>query len=239
MKSQHWMLGLAMACMSLVAGPGGATQAIAAGADHAAGSSFRVAQYNYNQGMRRDSRHNRWRRGSRGRDTYRDLTVPQGTDVAVSVNSAISTENANVGDRWVGAVQRDVVVDGRVAIPAGTPVSGTVTESQPGRRGSQAVLGLALTSIDRDGQSYPVHGSTDPLVAGSARARNLGLIVGGAAAGAVVGHAVGHSGKGTLIGGLLGGLLGGAVARNHPTHMELRPPTTIDFTVDEPVALRY
>ena len=67
------------------------------------------------------------------------------------------------------------------------------------------MLVLSISSIELDGKTFGVKGSTDSLIAGSTRTRNVGAVAGGAAAGALIGKAVSGSGKGALIGGLLGG----------------------------------
>ena len=243
MSTQRWRIGIALACSAIVLGLGPAHQAKAAGSDgkanavrsHTLHSRAGYTTTQYVQDVPRDQRRYRARRGS----WSRSVTVPQGSTVAVTVNSAISTETAHVGDAWSGVTQRDVIINGQVAIPAGTSVSGTVTQSRAARRGDRAVLGLAMDSFNRDGRNYSMHGSMEPIVAGSTRARNLGVIAGGAAAGAVVGHAIGKSGKGTLIGGLLGGAAAyGLTSRTRGYQVEFKPPVTVDFVIDEPVAVQ-
>ncbi len=166
-------------------------------------------------------------------------TVPSGTAVAVSVNTLISSETAKVGDTWTGVVKDPVMVDGRTIIPAGSTVTGTVTEVTPAARGSRASLDLAMSSVEVNGRSYDLHGGTESIVAGSTRARNLGAIAGGAAAGALIGKAVGGGGKGALIGGLLGGAAaGGAVAKSKGYQVVIKEGTGITFTTTESVAIR-
>ena len=166
------------------------------------------------------------------------VTVPSGTPIPIRVDAAITTETANVGDGWTGSVENPVIADGRVVIPAGSMVHGTVTEARPARKGDRATLGLGLSSVEINGHSYPLHGSTEPIVAGSTRARNIGAVAGGAAAGALVGHAIG-GGKGTLIGGLLGGAAAtGAVAKSKGYQVELKSGTSLTFTTNQSLAVR-
>jgi hypothetical protein len=166
-------------------------------------------------------------------------TIPSGTELAVSVNTSISSATANVGDTWTGTVERPVEVNGRTLIPAGSTVTGTVSNVRPARKGDRAMLDLALSSVQVEGRSYRVHGGTEAIVAGSTRARNLGAVAAGAGAGALIGKAVGGSGKGALIGGLIGGAAAtGAVAASKGYQVVLKPGTTIDFTTSESVAVR-
>ena len=166
-------------------------------------------------------------------------TIPSGTPISVSVQTGISSENANVGDTWTGTVQQAVVVDGRTLIPAGSTVSGTVSGVRAAQKGDRAMLDLALSGVEVDGRTYHVHGGTEAIVAGSTRARNLGAVAAGAGAGALIGKAVGGGGKGALIGGLIGaGAATGAVAASKGYQVVLKPGTTIDFTTSGPVAVR-
>jgi len=166
-------------------------------------------------------------------------TIPSGTPISVSVETGISSENANVGDSWTGTVRQSVVVDGRTLIPAGSTVTGTVSGVRAAHKGERAMLDLALSRVDVDGHTYHVHGGTEAIEAGSTRARNLGAVAAGAGAGALIGKAVGGSGKGALIGGLIGaGAATGAVAASKGYQVVLKPGTTIDFTTSGPVAVR-
>ena len=166
-------------------------------------------------------------------------TIPSGTPIAVSVQTGISSESANVGDTWTGTVQQSVVVDGRTLIPAGSTVTGTVSGVRAAHKGDRAMLDLALSRVEADGRTYHVLGGTEAIVAGSTRARNLGAVAAGAGAGALIGKAIGGSGKGALIGGLIGaGAATGAVAASKGYQVVLKPGTTIDFTTSGPVAVR-
>jgi hypothetical protein len=166
-------------------------------------------------------------------------TIPSGTPISVSVQTGMSSENANVGDSWTGTVRQSVVVDGRTLIPAGSSVTGTVSSVRSAHKGDRAMLDLALSRVDVDGRTYHVHGGTEAIEAGSTRARNLGAVAAGAGAGALIGKAVGGGGKGALIGGLIGaGAATGAVAASKGYEVVLKPGTTIDFTTSGPVAVR-
>ncbi len=167
------------------------------------------------------------------------VSVPSGTPVTVTVNTKISSETAQVGDTWSGVVKDNVNVGEKTVIPAGSTVSGTVTDVKPAAKGDRATLALSVSSITVEGRDYPVHASTEPIVAGSTRARNIGAVAGGAAAGALIGRAVGGSGKGALIGGLLGGAAaGGAVAKSKGYQVVLKEGTDITFNTTAPVAIR-
>jgi hypothetical protein len=173
--------------------------------------------------------------------TYRadDLTLPAGTSVEVTLATPISSKTASVGDSWTGSTRNALTLDGKNVIPAGSSVTGTVTSVQAARKGDRAMLDLGLTSIAVGSRSYRVRGSTESVVAGSTRARNLGAIAGSAAGGALIGKAVSGTGKGAVIGGIIGGgVATGVVAKSDGFQVVLKPGTAITFTTSEAVAVR-
>jgi hypothetical protein len=168
-----------------------------------------------------------------------DLNLPSGTSINVTLGTSISSESANVGDSWTGVVASPVIVNGRTLAPAGSVANGTVTGVTPARKGDRAMLDLGLTSFTVGDRSYRVHGSTEAIIAGSTRARNLGVIGAATAAGAVIGHAIGGSGKGTLIGAIVGGgAATGAVSKTKGWQVVLKQGTPLTFTTNEAVAVR-
>lgn len=174
--------------------------------------------------------------------TYRapELTVPAGSTIHVTLSNGITTETANVGDSWSGTVEQALVVDGRNVIPAGSPASGTVTATKPAQKGDRAMLDLGLSSVTVRDRSYRIHGTTEAVIAGSTRARNLGAIGAATAAGAIIGHAIGGSGKGTVIGAIVGGgaATGAVATRTKGYQVELKPGTSLTFTTSEALAVR-
>jgi hypothetical protein len=167
------------------------------------------------------------------------VTVPQGTAIKVAVSAHITSETAQPGDAWTGTVQEPIIIGDRVAIPAGSTVSGVVSGAKAAEKGSRAFLVLSVRSIEANGKSYPVSASADSMIAGSTRARNIGGIAGGAAAGALLGKAIGGSNKGALIGGLLGGAAAtGAVAASKGYQAEVKEGAEITFSVNNSVTMR-
>jgi hypothetical protein len=168
-----------------------------------------------------------------------DLNLPSGTAINVTLGTQISSESANVGDAWTGVVASSVIVNGRTLAPAGSVAGGTVTGVRPARKGDRAMLDLGLTSFTVGDRNYRVHGTTESVIAGSTRARNLGVIGAATAAGAVIGHAIGGSGKGTIIGAIVGGgAATGAVSKTKGWQVVLKQGTPLTFTTNEAVAVR-
>jgi hypothetical protein len=169
-----------------------------------------------------------------------DLNLPSGTSINVTLGNAISSETASVGDAWSGVLANSVIVDGRTLAPAGNAVGGTVTGVTAAKQGNRAMLDLGLTSFAAVNQNYRVHGSTEAVIAGSPRARNLGAIAAATVAGAVVGHQIGGSDKGTVIGAIVGaGAATGVVSQTKGWQVVLKQGTPLTFTTSEAVAVRF
>ena len=162
------------------------------------------------------------------------LNVPSGTSIEVTLGTALSSETAGAGTAWSGTV-----LAGQEGIPAGSSVTGTVTSVKPAKKGDRAMLDLGMTSINIGGHRYAVHGSTEAIVAGSTRARNLGAIAGSAAAGALIGKAVSGSTEGAVAGAVVGGgVATGVVAASDGYQVVLKSGTALTFTTNEAMAVR-
>jgi len=162
------------------------------------------------------------------------VTLPSGTSIEVTLGTALSSETASAGTAWSGTV-----LNGREGIPTGSSVSGTVTSVKPAKKGDRAMLDLGMSAITVDGHRYAVQGSTEAIIAGSTRARNLGAIAGSAAAGALIGQAVSGSTKGTVTGAVVGGgVATGVVATSDGYQVVLKPGSTLTFTTSQSVAVR-
>jgi hypothetical protein len=165
-------------------------------------------------------------------------TLLSGTTFDVVLGSTLSSENANVGDAWHGTVQENVATQNGGVIVAGSSVDGVVVGVTPARRGSRAMLDLGIRNIRVNGRDEAVTASSEAVIAGSTRARNLGAIAGGAVAGALIGKVVGD-GKNAAVGGLIGGGAATAVvAGSKGYQVVLSNGTVMSFTVNETVAVR-
>lgn len=164
-------------------------------------------------------------------------SVLSGTRIDVTLGSDISSETANVGDAWHGTVTQSVSTQNGT-IPAGSHVTGVVEAVTAAKRGSRAMLDLGIRGIQVNGHNEAIAARTDPVIAGSTRARNLGAIAGGAAAGALIGKVVGD-GKNAAVGGLIGGAAAtGVVAGSKGYQVRLASGTVMSFTVNQTVAMR-
>jgi hypothetical protein len=167
--------------------------------------------------------------------SWAHVTVPSGTSLDVTLGTDLSSETASVG-----AARPATGGQGRGGFPAGSTAGGTVSAVNAAKRGERAMLDLRLTSITVAGHRYTVQGSTEAVIAGSTRARNLGAIAVATAAGALVGTAVGGgASKGTIIGAVVGGgAATGVVSQTKGWQVLLKQGMPLTFTTSEAVAVR-
>src|SRR6267143_1153454 len=139
--------------------------------------------------------------------------------VPATASDSISTRSAKAGDPFTATVSQDVKdATGRVVIPAGATVSGTITAAEPAPNpNSTGKIELSVTSVSVRGSSYSIDGSVvakDTVMKGrGVTGADAAKVAGGAVAGAIVGRLLGKNKKGTLIGGVAGAAAGAAAAR--------------------------
>lgn len=168
-----------------------------------------------------------------------DLIVPADSVLGLQVERAISSEGAQVEDRVEARVTRDVRVDGRVAIPAGAVVQGSVTDVvRGGKIRERARLGIRFhTILLADGTRLNIR--TDTITRqGQAPAAESSAKIGGAAAGGAILGAILGGGRGAAIGGAIGAAGGTAATmaggRNPAV---LSAGTTLSVRIQQPVTV--
>jgi hypothetical protein len=168
-----------------------------------------------------------------------EVVVPASSVVGLHVSTAITSETAKVEDRVEARVTRDVIADGRVAIPAGTKVIGDVTlVERGGKMKDKARLGVRFhTLVLADGDQVPLR--TDAIFRegaspGAESARKIGgAAMGGAIIGAIIGGA-----KGAAIGSATGAAGGSAVVMAGDRNAATLPAGTIvTVRLSSPVAI--
>jgi len=147
------------------------------------------------------------------------LMLAAGTRVGLTANDSISTRSAHAGDPFTATVSHDVKdATGRVVIPAGSSVSGTVAAAEPAPNPNSAGrIELSLTSVSVRGKSYAIDASVvskDTVMQGRGVTKaDAAKVAGGAVAGAILGKIIGKNTKGAVIGGAAGAAAGAAAAR--------------------------
>ena len=170
---------------------------------------------------------------------FRDLTVPGGSVLPIRVTQTLDSATTQEGATFSGVVASDIMVDGIVAIPAGTNVTGRVdVVHEAGHFSGASLLTVSLTSVNRRGDRLAI--STEPYsVEGKGRGKNTAEKAGGGAAvGAILGGIFG-GGKGAAIGAASGGGLGaGANAITRGQQVQIPSETVVRFRLSGPVSMR-
>jgi len=145
-------------------------------------------------------------------------TLDAGRQFTMVTRDAISSRSAKSGDSFSASVLSDVQDSrGRVAIPAGALVNGTITDVKPAAGpNSSGTLTLAVSSVTVRGKNYPIDANISAL---DTERQGRGITTGdaakvgaGAAAGAIVGQVIGKNTKGTVIGAVVGAAAGAGYA---------------------------
>ncbi|HLJ41423.1 MAG TPA: hypothetical protein VKT50_08025 [Candidatus Acidoferrales bacterium] len=180
--------------------------------------------------------------------------VPSGTRLPLVLHNAISTRSAQPGDPVYLETLFPIVIDSRILIPAGSYVSGEVTEAKrPGRIHGRGEIKIKLDNLILP-NGYQASFNASPTGAGtggnesigkegtikgdSNKAGDAGTVLETTAAGAGIGGIVGQSARGAGIGagaGAAAGLL--AVLLTRGPEAELPRGTTLDVMTNRPLYL--
>ena len=157
-----------------------------------------------------------------------EVVVPSSSVVGLHVVTSTTSETARVEDRVEARVTRDVLADGRVAIPAGTRVIGDVTlVERGGKMKDKARLGVRFhTLVLANGNQIPFRSDAIFREGSSPGAESARKIGGAAAGGAILGAIIGGA-KGAAIGGAAGAAGGSAVVMAGDRNPATLPAGTI------------
>jgi hypothetical protein len=168
------------------------------------------------------------------------VVVPAGTTLAAELVTPLSTKTARKGDRFQAQLASPIMVDGKVAVPAGALVEGYVVEKVSGSQKIGATPSLTLTFdklVPTPDYSVAISGQLTQTGKSEAGA-DTAKIAGGAIVGAIIGHQVSKDNKGTILGGVLGAAAGSAAAKNTGSEIELPAGTQVGFVLNAPIEVR-
>jgi hypothetical protein len=168
------------------------------------------------------------------------LIVPQGTQVHVTLSTAVGSETSQVGDSLTATTIVPIMIGDRIAIPAGSIIRGRVTEVVPGtkglhisEKGGSVVLSFDNVTTPR-GNSEAMSASLTSMA--SSTGKTAGIIGGSAAGGALLGQILGHNTKSTAIGAVVGGGIGtGIAAGTKGKAVKIPAGTDLTLTLDRPL----
>jgi hypothetical protein len=180
--------------------------------------------------------------------------VPAGTHIPLVLHNAVSTRSARPGDPVYFETLFPVMIDGKVVIPAGSYVSGEVTESKrPGRVKGRGELMIKLTTMILP-NAYMVNLNAVPSNAGtggnettdnegkiigdSEKGHDIGTIAKTTAAGAGIGGLATRTGAGVGIGAAAGAAAGlAAVLLTRGPDAEMPRGSTVEAVIDRSLYL--
>jgi hypothetical protein len=165
-----------------------------------------------------------------------NITLPADTAIPIRITQTLDSATTQTGDKFTGAIASDIIVDGMVVLPQGTPVTGHVDAVQDAAhyKGS-SLLTISLTAINRHGEHIEV--ATEPFTKqGEGRGKNTAEKVGGGAAvGAILGGILG-GGKGAAIGAAAGGGVGaGANTVTRGQQVQIPSETVVRFKLSDAI----
>jgi hypothetical protein len=159
---------------------------------------------------------------------FEEVVLAASSVVGLQVDTALSSERARVEDRVDARVTRDVTSSGRVAIPAGSRVMGSVTlVERGGKVKERARLGVRFhTLVLADGREVPLR--TEAIFReGDSPANESARKIGGAAIGGAILGAIMGGGKGAVVGGAAGAAGGSAVVMAGDRNAATLPAGTV------------
>lgn len=159
---------------------------------------------------------------------FEEVVLPASSVVGLQVDTSLSTERARLEDRVDARVSRDVTAAGRLAIPAGSRVIGSVTlVERGGKMKERARLGVRFhTLVLADGREIPLR--TEAIFReGDSPANESARKIGGAAIGGAILGAIIGGGKGAVMGGAVGAAGGSAAVMAGDRNAATLPAGTI------------
>jgi type IV secretion system protein VirB10 len=182
--------------------------------------------------------------------------IPQGTHVLLRMTNSLSTRTAREGDQVYFQTASPIAADGRILVPVGSYVQGTVSESKrSGKVSGRAELAIHLdtlmlasgktmkfsphlASADSNGSGQKVEGNEGAVKQAPGHGQDAGRVAIWAGSGAAVGGLAEHSWSAAGIGGAAGGAVGLAtVLLTRGREVELRTGSTLDVVFDRPLEI--
>ena len=185
-----------------------------------------------------------------------EIVVPAGTKIPLTLINSLSTKHSSEGDRVYLQTSFPIIVDGRIVIPRGSYVTGTVTESKrPGKVKGKGEIFLRFDSLTltngttrdfrsrlggtdaSEGQFDRAEGKIKGDGSKGRDARTVATTTGaGTSVGAIAGSAAGHGAMGAGIGAAAGAAAGlAAVMLSRGSDMVLPRGTSFEMVLDRDV----
>lgn len=171
--------------------------------------------------------------------TFREITVPAGTTLRLALASVVASDSSQIEDAVRAELREAVTVDGQEVLPAGTEVSGIVTDvARSGRVKGLARVAYRFESLRYDDEGVAIRTAVIAHEAEASKGDDAKKIAIGAGAGAAVGAILGGA-SGAAKGAALGGAGGtGAVLATRGEEVRRGPGAQVTTSLTEPLTVR-
>jgi hypothetical protein len=170
---------------------------------------------------------------------WREITVPAGTALPLELETALSSETAQIETPVRAKLKQAVAVNGVTALPAGAVLVGDVTEvERAGRVKGRSKLVFSFNRLQADNLTGDLRTEPVSFVGEATKGEDATKVGAGAGIGAVIGGIVGGKGgaaKGAAIGGGAGT---GVVLATRGKEVELASGADIATTLAAPFTVR-
>jgi len=171
----------------------------------------------------------------------RETTLPAGTVLRVRLDNSVGSDISRVEDSVRAQLVNPIVIGGRTVVPAGSAVTGSVTQAtRSGRVKGRGRLGLRFNTLAPigDSQRYRISTGTWARTAPGTKKKDAVTIGVPAAGGAIVGGLIGGK-KGAAIGAAAAGGTGTAVVLStRGKEVRLGRGAVLLVRLTEPLAVR-
>jgi hypothetical protein len=167
---------------------------------------------------------------------FRDVTIPAGTKLNVTVLSTLASNTSKVEDPVRGSLAEAVVVSGQTVLPKGAELSGSVTDvKQSGRVKGKAALAFSFDRLSARKETHRIQTAPVTIEAEGSTKKDVKKGGIGAGVGAIVGGIAG-GGSGAAIGAVVGGA--GTVLATKGDEVQVAPGTLVPVLVQEGLTVR-
>jgi hypothetical protein len=168
--------------------------------------------------------------------TFREVTIPAGTSLSVTLLSPVASNTSKVEDPIKGSIAKAVTISGVTALPVGTQMLGTVTEaSESGRVKGKASVAFRFDRLVVNGETVRVQTANVQNEAAADTKSDVKKGGVGAGVGAIVGGVIG-GGKGAAVGAVTGGTA--TVLATKGKEVEIPSGTILSVLVQDPITVR-
>lgn len=171
-----------------------------------------------------------------GAQSAQRSAIPVGQEVDVRLQRRLSSDDAQVEDRFEATTLVDLSRGNQVLIPAGSVMRGVVSSvNRASRTDRKGALTLAFDQVTVEGRTYTMRGTVTQAIESEGLRGEAGRIGAGSAVGAIIGGIVGGV-RGALLGIAIGG--GGTILATEGSDVTLPAGTVLRIRFDTPPDIR-